>query len=136
LTAVSDRGASDQQGGLSEALRNAVERTFAATAGSAAETRERAGDLLDDVARRGTEARGAVEDARRAVVRRGQEAGERPRALASRLLDAIRGAREGDEVEALRAEVSRLRRRIAELEQGSRARALVDRAKSKPKPKG
>jgi hypothetical protein len=37
----------------SEALRSAIERTFEATAGSAASTRERAGDLLDEVTRRG-----------------------------------------------------------------------------------
>jgi polyhydroxyalkanoate synthesis regulator phasin len=37
----------------SEALRSAIERTFEATAGSAASTRERAGELLDEVAKRG-----------------------------------------------------------------------------------
>jgi len=37
----------------SEALRSAIERTFEATAGSAASTRERAGDLLGEVTRPG-----------------------------------------------------------------------------------
>jgi hypothetical protein len=37
----------------SEALRAAIERTFEATAGSAASTRDRAGDLLDEIAKRG-----------------------------------------------------------------------------------
>jgi hypothetical protein len=37
----------------SEALRAAIERTFEATAGSAASTRDRAVELLDEVARRG-----------------------------------------------------------------------------------
>ena len=37
----------------SEALRAAIERTFEATAGSAASTRDRAVDLLDEVAKRG-----------------------------------------------------------------------------------
>ena len=37
----------------SEALRNAIERTFEATAGSAAGTRDRAVELLDEIARRG-----------------------------------------------------------------------------------
>lgn len=41
----------------SEALRNAIERTFEATAGSAAGTRDRAVELLDEVARRGREVR-------------------------------------------------------------------------------
>jgi hypothetical protein len=45
----------------SEALRAAIERTFEATAGGAAETRSRAGQLLDQVVRRGRQARGRIE---------------------------------------------------------------------------
>jgi hypothetical protein len=41
----------------SEALRSAIERTFEATAGSAASTRDRAVELLDEVAKRGREVR-------------------------------------------------------------------------------
>ena len=41
----------------SEALRSAIERTFDATAGSAAGTRDRAVELLDEVAKRGHEVR-------------------------------------------------------------------------------
>jgi hypothetical protein len=41
----------------SEALRSAIERTFDATAGSAASTRDRAVELLDEVAKRGREVR-------------------------------------------------------------------------------
>jgi hypothetical protein len=41
----------------SEALRSAIERTFEATAGPAASTRDRAGELLDEVAKRGREVR-------------------------------------------------------------------------------
>jgi hypothetical protein len=37
----------------SEALRSAIERTFEATAGPAAGTRDRAVELLDEVAKRG-----------------------------------------------------------------------------------
>ncbi len=37
----------------SEALRSAIERTFEATAGSAASTRDRAAELLDEVTKRG-----------------------------------------------------------------------------------
>jgi hypothetical protein len=44
----------------SEALRSAIERTFEATSGAAASTRERAGDLLDEVAKRGRDARGQL----------------------------------------------------------------------------
>ena len=68
-----------RQRGVSEALRTAIERTFAATTGPAAESRERAGELLDEVVRRGQEARDAVEDA---VVRRLEE---QVRALSGRL---------------------------------------------------
>jgi|EndMetStandDraft_7_1072992.scaffolds.fasta_scaffold3447279_1 hypothetical protein len=39
----------------SEALRSAIERTFEATAGQAASTRDRAVELLDEVAKRGRE---------------------------------------------------------------------------------
>jgi polyhydroxyalkanoate synthesis regulator phasin len=69
----------DRQSGISDALRNAIESTFAATSGSAAETRERAAELLDEVARRGREAGEEVvrrgQEAGGEVVRRGQEAG-------------------------------------------------------------
>ena len=44
----------------SDALRSAIERTFEATAGAAASTRDRAGDLLDEVAKRGRDARGQL----------------------------------------------------------------------------
>jgi hypothetical protein len=44
----------------SEALRSAIERTFEATAGPAASTRDRAGELLDEVAKRGREVRNQI----------------------------------------------------------------------------
>jgi polyhydroxyalkanoate synthesis regulator phasin len=44
----------------SEALRSAIERTFEATAGSAASTRDRAGELVDEVAKRGREIRNQI----------------------------------------------------------------------------
>jgi hypothetical protein len=65
---------------VGEALRSAVERTLAATAGPATGTRERAQNLLDDVVRRG-------DAARRQVTRRGEEATAR---LAERLAIAER----------------------------------------------
>jgi polyhydroxyalkanoate synthesis regulator phasin len=54
--------------GVADAVRAAVERTMRATAGSATGTRERAADLVDDVVRRGREARDEL-------ARRGQEGG-------------------------------------------------------------
>jgi hypothetical protein len=41
----------------SDALRSAIERTFEATSGSAASTRDRAVELLDEVAKRGRDVR-------------------------------------------------------------------------------
>jgi hypothetical protein len=41
----------------SQALRDAIERTFEATAGAAASTRDRAVDLVDEIARRGRDVR-------------------------------------------------------------------------------
>ena len=92
-----DRRPEEQIKQISDALRQAVERTYAATAGSAADTRDRAGELLDEVSRRGSGAIGEVKD-------RGSEA---------------RGA-VGDVVTSLRREVESLRRRLAELEAKAR----------------
>jgi polyhydroxyalkanoate synthesis regulator phasin len=137
---MAERDPGEQAKGLSDALREAVERTFAATAGSASETRERAGELLDEVARRGTDAREAVDDARRAVLRRGQEASRAPRAMAQRFRDAVRVIRRGspEEVEELRAEVERLRAQVAELERRERSRRLLQGqgAPANPDPPG
>ena len=41
----------------SEALRSAIERTFEATAGAAGSTKDRAAEVLDEVAKRGREVR-------------------------------------------------------------------------------
>jgi hypothetical protein len=45
----------------SEALRSAIERTFEATAGQAADTRDRAAGLLDEVTKRGRQGLGRIE---------------------------------------------------------------------------
>jgi uncharacterized protein YjbJ (UPF0337 family) len=90
---VPDRRPEEQIKDLTEALRQAVDRTYAATAGSAADTRERAGELLDEVTRRGS---GALDE----VKGRGSEAREVV----------------GDAVSSLRKEVDSLSRRLAELE--------------------
>ncbi|HLM31037.1 MAG TPA: hypothetical protein VK326_05195 [Solirubrobacterales bacterium] len=69
--AAANHSDSEQAGadsGVADALRTAVERTMRATAGSAATTRERAAELVDDVVRRGREAQAEL-------TRRGQEAG-------------------------------------------------------------
>jgi polyhydroxyalkanoate synthesis regulator phasin len=90
-------GQPEPEGGVAEALRAAVERTMRATAGSAASSRERAAELVDDVVRRGREARSEL-------ARRGQEAG-------------IELARRGQEATGeVGRRVEMLERRLAELE--------------------
>ena len=59
------------KGGPSDALRAAIERTFEATADSAAGTRDRAVELLDEVARRGRDVRGQIGKIESQVRRKG-----------------------------------------------------------------
>jgi polyhydroxyalkanoate synthesis regulator phasin len=113
------------EGGVAEALRAAIERTLAlagrpARAGSAALRPERATQLLDEVARRGVEARAELarrgQDARQELTRRGQEAG-------AELARRGQGARE-----ELAERLEVLERRLARLED-----ALRTKPKTKPK---
>jgi polyhydroxyalkanoate synthesis regulator phasin len=125
-------GERDEGGGASEALRSAVERTFAATTGSAAETRDRAGELLDDVARRGQEAREEVarrgQEARDEVARRGQEARDevsrRGQGVTDRISGTLRRLR-GGEIAELQREIDRLRKRVAELESDLKSKSKL-----------
>jgi polyhydroxyalkanoate synthesis regulator phasin len=75
---MSAGGQNPDEGGVTDALRAAIERTLAATAPAAAQTRERAGELLDELARRGQEARAEIakrgQDARDELSRRGHGA--------------------------------------------------------------
>lgn len=103
-----------------EALRSAVERTLAATAGSAAETRQRARDLLDEVSRRGEAAREELarrgEAAREEVTRRGGAAKDEVQRVGeeagSRLSEAIAELRSSS-----REDLSRISERIGALEE-------------------
>ena len=98
--------------GVADAVRTAVERTMRATAGSAAGTRERAADLVDDVVRRGREARDEL-------ARRGQEGGA---GLARRGHQATG---------AVGRRLEQLERRLGELE----SRLADSRAEVEPEPK-
>jgi polyhydroxyalkanoate synthesis regulator phasin len=111
LQGVSEQRKEGEQRGTPDSLRTAIERTFAATAEGAAETRERAGEMLDDVARRGREARTAVAG-------RAQEARETSAGAASKVIEAIEGMRLAthDEVRELSKQVEELSRRVSELE--------------------
>lgn len=107
-----------------DALRTAVERTLAATAGSATETRQRAQGLLDDVVRRG-------QVAREEVARRGEVA-------SARLADAIGELRAADreDLGELRERVAGLERRLAALEvaRAEQAEAQVQPESKSSKP--
>jgi polyhydroxyalkanoate synthesis regulator phasin len=102
----------DQQGrNVPDSLRTAIERTFAATAEGAAETRGRAGAALDEVARRGREAREVVSG-------RAQEARETSAGAAARVIEAIEGMRlaGNEDLRDLEKQVEALSRRIEKLE--------------------
>ena len=98
------RDSSSGPEGVGDALRAAVERTLAATAGSATETRQRAQGLLDDVVRRG-------QVAREEVARRSEEA-------TARVAEAIGDLRTTDDGEGGQVEerLAGIERRIAALE--------------------
>jgi polyhydroxyalkanoate synthesis regulator phasin len=101
---VSDEPEKQSGAGVGDALREAVDRTLRATSGSSALTRERAGELLDEVARRGRATR-------EGIARRGQEAGAELAEAGAGL--ARRGRAAGTEV-ARRLEA--LERRLASIE--------------------
>jgi polyhydroxyalkanoate synthesis regulator phasin len=86
--------------GLPEALREAIERTFAATADSAAEAGGRAQGMLDEVSRRGQKARDA----------------------ASSVIEAIEGMRLAtrEDMRALEKQVESLSERVRRLESKSK----------------
>jgi polyhydroxyalkanoate synthesis regulator phasin len=108
---VAEQRKQSEQRGLPEGLRTAIERTFAATAEGAAETRGRAEGMLDEVSRRGR-------DARQAVTGRAQDAREGSATAANRVIEAIEGMRLAtrDEVRTLEREVERLAERVKQLE--------------------
>ena len=97
-----DEPRSPQEGGLPDALRAAVERTLQATADSAAGGRERTAEVLDEVARRGQEARDASAT------------------IAARIVEAIGEMRlaRGEDVSALSERVAALEQRLETIERG------------------
>jgi len=114
-----DRSAADS--GVADSVRAAVERTMRATAGSAASTRGRAAELVDEVVRRG---RGARDE----VARRGQEAGAE---LARRGQEAT--GEVGKRLESLERRLGELEASLAS-ERAARREAEPS-AQQKPDPK-
>jgi hypothetical protein len=58
---LSEGGNKETERNVGDALRDAIERTLSATAGSASATRERAGELVDEVVKLGLGARRELE---------------------------------------------------------------------------
>lgn len=115
---------------VGDSLRAAVERTLAATVAPAAETRQRAQELLDEVVRRGRSAREQAtrrgEAAREEVVRRGEQAGERIADVISDLRPA-----EPEALVRIATRMEALERRLEGLEdvlRSERAKPLPDAA--------
>lgn len=82
---VSAEQSRSESGGVADSLRTAVERTLEATAGTAAGTRGRAQELLDEVARRGQRTREGLTGIRLASVQELRAVEERLAGLESRL---------------------------------------------------
>ena len=130
-----DSKASGQEGeaqrNVAESLRTAVERTFAATADSAAETRGRAQDLLDEVAKRGQGAREASAEAAQKVV----GAAERMRGPSREEVREV-----DNRLDELGAMVATLSKRVAALEALSERVAKLEspavQAESEPQVEG
>lgn len=124
---------------VGDSLRAAVERTLAATAAPAAETRQRAQELLDEVVRRGRSAREQAsrrgEAAREEVVRRGEQAGERIADVISDLRPA-----DSDALESIAGRIGALEQRFEAIERllrserAERAGGAGSQAESNPQP--
>jgi polyhydroxyalkanoate synthesis regulator phasin len=117
-------GEGRSEGGVADALRSAVERTMRATAGSASGSRERAAELVDEVVRRGREARDEL-------ARRGQEAGA---GLARRGQEAT--GEVGRRVELLERRLAELERRLGAEQDAERPASRQGQAQAKPEAEG
>jgi len=120
-----------EDGGVAEALRAAIERTLAATAPAAAETRTRAGGLVGEISKRG-------QDARDELARRGQGAGAEISRLGQEAREALskRGLEATGEI---RSQLDSLELRLASIEdllKRAQADAAPSPSQSKPKAEG
>jgi polyhydroxyalkanoate synthesis regulator phasin len=113
---VSEQPTGQRGGGLPEGLRTAIERTLEATASSAATTRERAQELVGEVAPGpGTPLRERAAELLDEVARLGQEAGEQIARRGKEAREAVGLAGRG-EIARLEAELQAIERRVEELE--------------------
>ena len=96
------------EGGVTEALRAAIERTLSATAPAAGHTRERAGEIVDELSKRS-------QDAREDLARRGQGAGAELARLGQEARETL--SRRGLEATGeLRGQLDSLERRLESIE--------------------
>ena len=95
-------------GSVADALRAAIEKTLAATAPAAGQTRDRAGEIVGEISKRG-------QGARDELARRGQEAGAEIARLGQEAREALskRGLEATGE---LRTQLDVLERRLASVE--------------------
>jgi polyhydroxyalkanoate synthesis regulator phasin len=118
---VTEQPTGQRGGGLPEALRAAIERTLEATASSAATTRDRAQELVGDVAPgAGAPLRERAGELLDEVARLGQEAGQQLARRGKEARDAVGLAGRGEiarleaKLQALEARIEELERRLAE----------------------
>ncbi len=122
-------------GGVAEALRAAIDRTLAATAPAAGQTRERAGEIVEGISKRG-------QGARDELARRGQEAGAEIARFGQEAREAL--SRRGLEATGeLRSQLDLLEKRLASVEDrlksvqgGSAAGEPSGADKAKPEAEG
>jgi hypothetical protein len=108
--------------GVADALRAAIDRTLAATAPAAGQTRERAGEIVGGISKRG-------QDAKDELARRGEEAGAEIARLGQEARDALskRGLEATGE---LRSQLDALEKRLASVE--DRLKAVQTPAGAEP----
>ncbi|MDQ2675217.1 MAG: hypothetical protein M3Y34_00275, partial [Actinomycetota bacterium] len=104
-----EHGSQGEPAGVGESLRAAIERTLAATAPAAGQTRERAGEIVGEISKRG-------QDAREELARRGQEAGAEISRLGQEAREALswRGPEATGE---LRTQLEAIENRLAAIEE-------------------
>lgn len=132
---MADKEPEARPDGVGEALRAAIERTLAATAPAAGQTRDRAGEIVGEISKRGL-------GAREELARRGQEAGAEIARLGQEAREAL--SRRGLEATGeLRAQLDLLERRLASVEARLRATQSTSQGppdasegESKPKAEG
>lgn len=72
----SEKAEKPEESGVADAVRAAVERTLQATSPAASQTRQRAGELLDEVSRVRREAGAELSRRSQEISKKGQEAGQ------------------------------------------------------------